>query len=335
MAIGNSFSSEQQLTENLATVIADFWQTGHFSHFKGVDQVRINYVYFINAAHSKKIIIVPGRCESYLKYQELSYDLFLQGYNVFIIDHRGQGLSQRLQKNLHKGYVTHFQDYVTDLKYFIEEISVKVDKTTTFILAHSMGAAIATRYLQEKTISINAALLASPMFGFNTGSLPKYFTQKLIQIANFINKKVSEHAWYFFGQKNYHTITFEKNHLTHSKQRYSAFANLYQTTPDLQLGGVTLQWLIEGIEAQKAILDNLEQITTPLLVLQAKEDTVINNQAQHIFCQQLNNIKPQYCTSTEPVIIEGAYHELFFETDTIRNQAINHCLAWFSLHQSR
>ena len=325
-----SFCSEQQLDENLRTVIADFWQTGQFSCFEGVKNIRINYAYFIHSNHKKKIIIIPGRCESYLKYQELSYDLYNQGYNIFILDHRGQGLSQRLQTNPNKGFVSNFQDYVSDVKYFIETISTTLDKSATYLLAHSMGAAIATRYLQENTIPIQAAALASPMFGFNAGNFPKSITFQALKLANRINRHLSSDSWYFLGQKDYQAVTFEKNHLTHSKSRYSAFLDLYQSTPALQLGGVTLQWLIEGFKAQQTIFAKLEDISTPILVLQASKDLIIDNDAQHEFCQQLYKVKPDYCASSIPVIIEEAYHELFFETDTMRTHAINICLSWFT-----
>ncbi|TPH17754.1 alpha/beta fold hydrolase [Litorilituus lipolyticus] len=325
-----SFCSEQQLDGNLQTVIADFWQTGQFSCFEGVNNIRINYAYFIHSNHSKKIIIIPGRCESYLKYQELSYDLFNQGYNIFILDHRGQGLSERLQSNHNKGYVNNFQDYVCDVKYFIENISTTLDKSVTYLLAHSMGAAIATRYLQENTIPIQAAALASPMFGFNAGNFPKSITFQALKIANSINKRLSNDSWYFLGQKDYQAVTFEENHLTHSARRYSVFVDLYQSTPVIQLGGVTLQWLIESFKAQQAIFANLKDISTPILVLQASNDLIIDNDAQHEFCQQLYRVKPDFCASASPITIEQAYHELFFETDTIRTHALNTCLNWFS-----
>ncbi len=46
---------------------------------------------------------------------EVAYDLFHCGFDVMIIDHRGQGRSGRLLSDTHRGHVVNFSDYVDDL----------------------------------------------------------------------------------------------------------------------------------------------------------------------------------------------------------------------------
>ena len=41
------------------------------------------------------LVISPGQGEPALKYAELVYDLKDTGYDIFVIDHRGQGASDR------------------------------------------------------------------------------------------------------------------------------------------------------------------------------------------------------------------------------------------------
>ena len=149
--------------------VEGFWQQGLFNSFEGVKCVDIHYAVFTQKnSNSPALIIVPGRSESYLKYQELAFNFYQQGYNVFIIDHRGQGLSGRLLKNPNKGYVEDFQDYVDDLHYFIESVVVKHCAAKPFLLAHSMGGAIAARFMQDSPDAIKAAVISSPMLGFNS-----------------------------------------------------------------------------------------------------------------------------------------------------------------------
>ncbi|MCP4986807.1 MAG: alpha/beta fold hydrolase [Colwellia sp.] len=309
-----------------------FWKQGTFALFKGVKNVDIQYAFFTHKKQSPALIIVPGRSEAYLKYQELAFDLFNQGYSIFIIDHRGQGLSERLLTNTNKGFVEDFQYYVDDLRYFVENIVLKNCSKKPFILAHSMGGAIATRFMQDSPDAIKAAVISSPMLGFNSGFIPQIIPKALITMKLAINKLVSKTPWYFWGQGNYRLTVFSKNNLSHCAQRYKHFTDLYEENKMIQLGGVTSQWLAQSITAQKEIFAKIPKITTPTLLLQAGSDCIVSQQAQNDFCQLLHAQQPQSCPSGMPVRIDGAYHELFFEVDEYRNVALQETLAWLQQH---
>ncbi len=329
----HSFNPASSLEHKLPNEIILFWQKGLFESFSGIDGINIHYAQFIQEqAECPTIVIVPGRCESYLKYQELSFDLYCQGYNIFIIDHRGQGLSGRLLPNLNKGYVTKFQDYVDDLQYFIENIVTPQSSEKPYLLAHSMGGTIATRFMQDFPTAIKAAVISSPMLGFHSGLLPKSIAKILVAIKLKLNNFISNTPWYFLGQKDYSPTSFLDNKLTHSRQRYQYFVNLYKKNKIIQLGGVTTHWLAQSIMAQKELFAKIVQLKTPIFLLQASGDTIVCQQAQNDFCQQLNTLQPQSCPNGVPSRIDNAYHELFFETDDVRNSAIAQSLAWFKQH---
>jgi lysophospholipase len=326
----HSINQEKSLKDKLPDKITSFWQQGLFDSFHGINRIDIHYAQFIQEQTAfPTIVVVPGRCESYLKYQELAFDLYHQGYNIFIIDHRGQGLSGRLLPNLNKGYVTKFQDYVNDLQYFIKNIVTQQCTEKPYLLAHSLGGAIAARFMQDYPNAIKAAVISSPMLGFHSGLLPKSIAKVLVAIKYQLNKLVSSTPWYFLGQKGYSPVNFTKNNLTHSSQRYQLFVNLYKNNKVIQLGGVTTHWLAQSIAAQKIIFAKISQLETPILLLQAGSDTVVCQQAQNDFCQQLHALQPQSCPNGLPSRIDHAYHELFFESDDYRNQAIAQSLAWF------
>ncbi len=327
------FTQEESLTESPHLKMKQRWQQGLFDSFSGVSGVSVHYAALIqNQNNTPCLVIVPGRSESYLKYQELAFDLYSQGYNIFIIDHRGQGLSDRLLPNPNKGYVKAFQDYVDDLAYLINNVVTKHCSTKPYILAHSMGAAIATRFMQESPDAIKAAVISSPMLGFNTGPIPKVIVKVLIAFQLKLNKLVSKTPWYFSGQKNYRTFNFESNKLSHSAKRYKIFQQLYQANKAIQLGGVTSHWLSQCIKAQKKIFANLSKLDTPILLLQAGSDSVVCLQAQNDFCRQLHALKPGSCPGGSPTKIDNAYHELFFEIDSVRNSALEQALTWFKQH---
>lgn len=329
----SQFMQESQLSLAFSNDIDKFWRQGYFSHFNAADKTRINYAQFIHGDEKQAcIVIVSGRSETYLKYQELSYDLYLQGYDIFLLDHRGQGLSERLLTNPDKGYVTNFVDYEDDLSYFIDNIVNAACQNKPYLLAHSMGSVISTRYMQRFPNSIKAAVLSSPMMGFSSGPIPTFIAKGLISFSNTLNYWFSNEPWYFPGQNDYQAVPFSKNELTHSQIRYQYSVDLYQKNTKVQLGGVTIKWLHEGIKAQDEIFSQLEKLTTPILVLQASKDTVIDNSAQDNFCRQLHKRQPQSCPSGKPKVINGAYHELFIESDEMREQVLQEILAWFELY---
>ncbi|MCV5871060.1 alpha/beta fold hydrolase, partial [Escherichia coli] len=76
--------------------IAALWQTRQEGFVKGTEKKKIYWCKLTNPEHKKAVLIVNGRIESSWKYQELFYDLYRQGYDVYSFDHRGQGLSDRL-----------------------------------------------------------------------------------------------------------------------------------------------------------------------------------------------------------------------------------------------
>jgi lysophospholipase len=334
-AQNNQFTTESQLASRYTDDIAYFWQKGQFSHFAGVDKVRINYATFIHdePTPTKCLVISSGRSESYLKYKELSFDLFNHGYSVFLIDHRGQGLSQRLLTDPHKGHVEKFQHYVDDLASFIDKVvTPHCQGNKPNLLAHSMGGAIAARYLQDFPDKIQASVLSSPMLGLNSGNIPEFIAKSVVKVTAQFNQWFDETPWYFLGHKGFTQHPFSDNVLMHSPIRYQYFTQLYNSTPKIQLGGVTIQWLTESLKALKKLFNNIDKITVPTLVLQASKDTVIKNQAHNDFCQKLHQLHPQSCPNAKPLVIDGAYHELFFESDAYREQALQAVIQWFDKH---
>lgn len=341
-ANGTRFTTEAQLDTRYLGEIADFWQRGEFAHFNGVENTRINYAAFLHkqeneGQQSKCLVISSGRTEAYLKYKELSFDLFSLGYNVFLIDHRGQGLSARSLENPHKGHVDNFQYYVDDLAHFIDNIVTphcnQVDKAAKpYLLAHSMGGAIAARYLQVHPDSIQAAVLSSPMLGFNGGGMPDFIAQMLISTTTKLNQWFGDTPWYFLGQSDYAPGEFSKNSLVHSALRYQQLEQTYQDNPDIQLGGITVKWLTESIKALETIFANIDKITTPTIVMQSGADTIVKNQSQDDFCQQLHQLQPKSCPGGKPFVVNNAKHELFFESDIYRQPALSEAIAWFEQH---
>ncbi len=304
--------------------LPDFWrQHAVEGAFKGKDGVTIRYAALRQAKVDRAILIVNGRVESYLKYQELAWDLWRQGYSLYLIDHRGQGLSDRLLADPEKGYVDQFDDYVLDLKQFHDEVIAQDQPAKLFLLAHSMGGAISARYLERWPGDIEAAVLSSPMMGINLGGLPKWLAKGLAATIGTVGGWLGEPP-YGPGQGPYESHDFADNGLSHSEARYQAFRELYEQRPQIKLGGATAHWIYQGLTGADAAVAEAGAIKTPLLLLQAGDDGVVDNAAQDAFCALA------HCEGGKPLRIEGAWHELFMEADPQRQAALNATLAFFA-----
>jgi lysophospholipase len=330
----NNISTASPFSMQWHSDIEQVWGKGTFSDFQAYDGIKIQYAAFNLDITKPCIVISPGRGEGYLKYKELAFDLIGQGYQLFIIDHRGQGLSDRLLDNRYKGYVKQFDEYADDLHQFIKQIVMPhCGQHKPLLLAHSMGGAIAIRLLQKHPNSVAVSVLCSPMIAINTGLIPRSLAKCVISGIQIINQLFSLKPWYFLGQKDHQPSEFHNNKLSHCYQRHQTFLSLYRQCPQLQLGGVTNHWLLQAFKTEHVIFEEVEKITCPVFILQAGNDEIVCNHAQAKFCQHLHEFNSVIHKQAQPTVIAGAKHELFFESDIYRRPALNSILNWFKEYQ--
>jgi len=305
--------------------LLDFWHSRKEDEFTGVGNVIIRYVRFVSPQHDKVILICPGRIESYMKYPELAYDLFHCGYDVVIIDHRGQGRSGRLLQDSHRGHVEVFSHYVDDLEtLYLKEILSRHYRRR-YALAHSMGGAIMTLMIVRQPTAFDAVVLVSPMFGIFL-PMPMWMANRILDWAE---KRPTFRDGYAPGTGKWRPRPFVLNQLTHSYERYRRNLRFYVDDPQLRVGGPTYHWVREGLLAGQSILNKAKEISTPLLLLQAGDDKVVDNRAQDLFCQAMA-AAGQPCEGGKPQVIVGARHEILFEEDSMRAEALEAIVAFFS-----
>ena len=126
---------EKHFETMYAAGVTPFYKTvGQSGSFSGKNGIHIRYRHFINPFEKAAIVIAPGYGDSYIHYAELAFDLFLKGYSLYIIDHRGQGFSGRFLENHQIGHVDRFQYYIHDLKYFVERVVKSQEHKKIFLL---------------------------------------------------------------------------------------------------------------------------------------------------------------------------------------------------------
>ncbi len=318
----HNYTQETNFESRIHKQIAQLWQSRSEGFHKSFDKTKLYWCKITDPNHKKAIVVVNGRIESCWKYQELFYDLFRKGYDIYSFDHRGQGLSDRLIDNQQMGHVEEFQNYLTDMNELIELFNLGRYQQR-FLLAHSMGGTVATRYIQtHPQHPFSAIALSAPMFGIN---IPWQLRPIAITLTQVMTATYSKPT-YAPGYSDYYPKPFEDNPLTQCEVRYRWFRDLYEQKPELKLGGPSTRWVWQGLMAAKQCIQLTRQIKIPTLVIQGGLDKVVSNAAQVRFVTRLAKTNP----NSQILIINDAKHELLFEKDEIRNQALDAILEHYS-----
>ena len=277
------------------------------------DGVNLRYATFTRTRFSLKgtVIILNGRNECIEKYFETVRDLNKRGFMAATFDWRGQGGSDRLIDDPHKGYVKSFDDYVSDLEQFFTEVVLPDCRGPYFILGHSTGALAALLAAPRLVNRVQRMVLCAPLIELADKSLSQT-SIKLMSAA--LRYAGFGKAYMVGGSRPRETQPFIGNKLTTDPARYGRNSRLYEQHPLLGLGGPTVTWVNAACRAMASVADPefVTRIQVPALIVAAGNDQVVSTPAIENFVRSLR--------SGALVTIDGASHEILQETDTFREQ---------------
>ncbi len=315
---GPGITSEVDLLRDYPGAIAQFWNTGEPGEFLSTrgEAVPIRLRRFPRPGADTAIVLSAGRTECLIKYKELIYDLNRNGYAVFIHDHRGQGFSGRLLADPMIGHVEAFDDYVADLKTFVDEQVKPAGYKRHILLGHSMGGCIAALYLEQHQRDFDRAVLSSPMFEPNLPAQEaSVFAVSALDAIGLGDRMIP-------GGHDYdHRRDFDAaaNEYIHSRTRWEITWDEFNANPGAKLGSPSLHWVRSAYAAGRQAQNQAARIVVPVLLLQAGDDSIVVAGAQNRFAARLNYAHPDSCTL---VRIDDARHELLVEADSFRTPAL-------------
>lgn len=315
--------SEQNFAADYAALVMPHYETGTGGSFVGANGAALAYRTFNRGADTPAIVLVPGYSESYRKYAELIYDLGSRGYSIYAMDPRGQGASQRLTPLLELGHVDDFDNYVSDLDAFITRFVLPDRHPQVFLLAHSLGAAIAARYLATHPRTFDAVVLSSPMFRINTGDSDEtyaYFGSWWKTVTGQSEQPVDGLDHYVYNP----ALTVAQGRVTSSQPRWDMSKRIIHDDPGLALGGVSYGWLFQALKATAGIERTANLLQVPVTILKAGRDQIVKTQSDDWYCGQ----SPVPCTVISAPFAD-AEHEILQERDVMRDPAIAAILAAF------
>jgi lysophospholipase len=280
------------------------------------DKVRLRYAIWPKSAgpHRGTICLVQGRTEYIEKYFETVADFRARGFAVATFDWRGQGGSDRLIGNPTIGYVDRFEDYWTDLKTFHQEILLPDCPSPYYLVGHSMGGLASLFAGTMDRMLFDRMFLSAPMVSLHGMEESLAGFGALAEALSFVG--LGRLPMKRKGDARPTEAGFAGNNLTSDMGRYVRMVETIRADDGLYLGSPSFRWLASAISAMGEANreDFAGRVQIPLLVLAAARDTIVSTPALEQLGLRLRNGRH--------IVVAGAKHELFMETDTVRGQVL-------------
>lgn len=252
-----------------------------------------------------RVVLLQGLSEFLEKYTDVAARLTGMGFEVWSFDWRRQGYSPA-GDGAPAGV---FDRHLADLNALFAGLP---QGDPPLLLAHSMGAHLALRHLALRPQAVARAVLCAPMIGIRT----KRWSQRVARPLTRLMIRLGQGRRPLPGRRNYTplSIPFAVNPLTSDPVRYELLRQRIRGDPGLAFGHVDWYWLAAAFDS----LDRLhapgmaQSITTPMTVLLAEQDVVVDSQAAAAFAAGLPQAEIQW--------IAGARHELLQETAAIQDR---------------
>lgn len=313
----------------------DNWDWG----YKYLSGVQVRYGLSRSRKEYDAVCVVIGGLGDFAEqYYELAHNLEAQKIKPIIIDLPGQGGSGRYLKNPHKRHTVGFDRILKDIHVLIEDVvlSAAVDlqdnhkRLPIIMLAHSMGAHFALRYLSEynqtsrKQPIVTAVALTAPMCKIKAlETMHPYFAKlKLNFLSLFPNSYVP-------GGSNWVKKEISPQNLLpldYARGNIKNYWIVRATTSHLAVGSPTNRWLLEAVRSCNLLEKEnyVETIQIPVLVALAGEDSVVSNQAIRALIGRL--------PKGELLTLPGCEHEILMERDTHRSEFLKQLFTFVDKH---
>jgi lysophospholipase len=282
--------------------------------FTTADKVRLRYATFAKGPGAARgtICLVGGRTEFIEKYFETIADFQKRGFAVATFDWRGQGGSDRLIGNKKLGYVRRFDDYWEDLRAFHGGVLLPDCPGPYYLVGHSMGGLVSLYAGIRDRMMFERIFVSAPMVGLDGQPFSMAGMARLTSTLS--NLGLGRLPIARSGDKAQTEQRFAGNKLTSDLMRFNRSTEILQARPDLEIGAPTFRWAASAFSAMAGAATDAfpGAVRIPVLMLAAARDEIVSTNAIETLGLRMR--------TGRHVMIAGARHEMFMETDAIRGQ---------------
>jgi len=259
------------------------------------------------------MIFQTGRGDFFEKYLESLTEWHAAGWNLTGFDWRGQSGSGRFLTDPTVGHIDSFDPWVAELDEFVTQWRSETPGPHV-LAAHSMGGHIAMRYLVDHRPGLDGAIFSAPMLKIVSKPMPE-------RLAKFVARQFvrfgfgDQHAWQENERPSLPGSSRQKL-LTHDFERYSDEVWWLNQNPELKIGPPSWKWLVSAYASSAAMFarGTFEAVTTPVLIVAAKNDKLVQSSAIYEAAKRLPD--------TELYMHDYAAHEVLRERDDMRAEFI-------------
>jgi lysophospholipase len=271
------------------------------------------------------VVIVPGFTEFAEVYFETSKDFLAHGYNVYVMDWRGSGGSDRYPGKTDRANSFGFDHDENDLDQFLSVIVKRHAKQPIFLVAQSIGSHIALRYLHDHQGIVTAAALAAPPLDLAGTQAPPWAVSFYSWLmcrnnrgSNFADKQGD---WKYMAPH----VSKMSSH-SHDQVRVRLEEAWCAVNPSLSSGGATWNWLWHFQQSCDVLNSHgyAAEIKTPILLGCALSDRIANPKLEASYAKQI--------AGSETYSGEDARHDLFLEDNAHRALWMKAIFEFFKKH---
>lgn len=261
------------------------------------------------------LLFLGGRGDIFEKYFETFAHWHDAGWSITSFDWRGQGGSGRLSDDPHCGHADDFAPWIEDLAAFYAKWASD-NPGPRVIVCHSMGGHLTLRALVERRIAPDAAVLVAPMLGLKSAPFGPRLGAKVAGLMCRIGDP-KRLAWKTNERPGVPDRS-RQSLLTHDLDRYEDEIWWKHEKPEIALGPPSWAWVAAAYRSTLALEapGTLESVTTPILLLEARADRLVDPAAIERQAARLPD-------ATLRAWGAESAHEILREADGVRDQALD------------
>jgi acylglycerol lipase len=258
-------------------------------HFEGPRSLRLYYQGWLPEGQVRAVLlVVHGLGEHCGRYANLVRHFSPLGYAIYSFDLPGHGRSEGPRE-----YVDSFSEFTSAVSQYYQMVKNWCSDQPLFLVGHSLGGLIVTRYLIDNQHQFQGAVISAPAV-----KIPPSITQTTLRLAKILALLTPR-----LGLQSLDASGISRD---------ARVVQAYIDDPLVFHDKTPARMAYEGLKAIQYVMAHIPQITLPFITLQGSGDTLVDvNGAQYLYDQASSQDKTIK-------IYEGLYHEVFNEPENSR-----------------